>query len=63
MGTDLTVFANHSIDFSIKDYDNIALKILNILDDININIYSKIKEQIRGYYDWQGYNGDEIRKK
>ena len=60
MGMDITVFANHTIDFSNHDFEIIANNIKKLLDNSIIKNNIEIKEQIRSYYDWQGYD-DKMR--
>lgn len=61
MGTDLTVFANHNIDFSCGDYFKIKDKITEILNSKQLENINELKEKIRSFYDWQGYDHDEVR--
>ena len=58
MGNDISIYANHSIDFNNNDIEILANKIKESLDTFNIINLDKIKNQIRGYYDWQGYNDE-----
>jgi len=62
MGTDITAFANHSIDFSSNDLKYIANEIKHKLDNSIIANRTELYNQIRSYYDWQGYD-DTVRNK
>jgi hypothetical protein len=65
MGTDVAIFANHTIDLSNSDNSITANKIKTILDNLNIKNLSEIKNEIRNYYDGPGYSDirDEWHKK
>jgi hypothetical protein len=63
MGTDIKVFANHTIDFSSNNFEVIADSIRIKLNNSIIQNRSEIKMEVRGYYDWQGYDHDPIREK
>jgi len=60
MGTDVTIIANPTIDFSSNDFNSIAEKIKNLLDNTIIKNRTEIQSLVSGYYDWQGYE-EELR--
>ena len=61
MGTDITVFANHAIDFSSNNLQHIAENIKYELNNSYFVNQAEIRPLIRSYYDWQGY--DDIQSK
>ncbi len=56
MGTDVTIFANHTIDFSNKDITLIADDIKKLLDGSIIKNRTEIQDLVSRYYGWQGYD-------
>lgn len=56
MGTDIAVFANHSIDFLHEDIEIVASRIKELFDRLNLKNLAEIKEMVRGYYDGPGYS-------
>jgi hypothetical protein len=62
MGTDVTVFANHTIDFSSNNFEIIANNISSLLDNNTISNRTEIQDMVHGYYDWQGYDNEQRNK-
>jgi len=52
MRTDVTIFANHTIDFSNNDINVVADNIKKLLDNTIIKNRAEIQSLVSSYYDW-----------